>query len=260
MAQDSILEVEGLTKTFHTKNGVVNAVKGISFNVERSEVFGFLGANGAGKSTTIGMITTQLLPDAGRIVVGGQDLTKNTAEIRRNIGVVALHNNLERRLTAMENLYFHGRYFAMSKAEIKEKSEDLLQRFGLWERRNDYVGSYSGGMAQRLKIARAMLHDPKILFLDEPTTGLDPNYRQILWDEMLEMNKNGTTIFLTTHYMEEVEHFCSHVAIMKQGSILARGTVQELEEKTGTHSLNDVFLVLTDHDGVDDRKSANGRE
>lgn len=252
-----VLEVRNLKKQYKTKNGTVDAVKGISFQVKKGEIFGFLGANGAGKSTTINMVTTQLLPSGGQILVDGEDLTGNVAAIRRKIGVVAQHNNLERSLTAEENLYFHGLYFGMDERVIRERSEELLKKFGLWDRRKDYVKSYSGGMAQRLKIARAMLHDPEILFLDEPTTGLDPNYRKILWDQMLKMNKEGTTIFLTTHYMEEVENFCQHVAIMKKGEMLACGTVQELEKKTGTHSLNDVFLVLTNRDGVDDRQSVN---
>jgi ABC-2 type transport system ATP-binding protein len=256
----SVLEVKDLKKTYKTKNGVVDAVKGISFHVEKGEIFGFLGANGAGKSTTINMVTTQLLPSSGQIIYDGRDLTSDVASIRRKIGVVAQHNNLERSLTAEENLYFHGRYFGMDPKDIKEQSEELLNKFGLWDRRKDFVKSYSGGMAQRLKIARAMLHRPEILFLDEPTTGLDPNYRNILWDQMLKMNKEGTTIFLTTHYMEEVENFCEHVAIMKKGDMLAYGTVGELEDKTGTTSLNDVFLVLTNRDGVDDRQSANGEE
>jgi ABC-2 type transport system ATP-binding protein len=252
-----VLEVKNLKKQYQTNNGVVDAVKGISFHVNNGEIFGFLGANGAGKSTTINMVTTQLLPTSGQILYDGVDLTRDVAAIRRKIGVVAQHNNLERNLTAEENLYFHGRYFGMTPKAIREKSDELLNKFGLWDRRKDFVRSYSGGMAQRLKIARAMLHDPEVLFLDEPTTGLDPNYRNILWDQMLKMNQAGTTIFLTTHYMEEVENFCEHVAIMKQGSLLAYGTVKELEEKTKTTSLNDVFLVLTNRDGVDDRQSAN---
>lgn len=255
-----VLEVRDLKKDYETKKGTVNAVKGISFHIDSGEIFGFLGANGAGKSTTINMLTTQLLPSGGKIIYNGEDLTKNVEAIRRRIGVVAQHNNLERHLTAEENLYFHGRYFGMNKKEIAERSEFLLKRFGLWERRKDYVGSYSGGMAQRLKIARAMIHDPEILFLDEPTTGLDPNYRQILWEQMLEMNRDGTTIFLTTHYMEEVENFCQHVAIMKKGEMLAYGTVKELEKDTGTDDLNSVFLALTNSDGVDLRKSANVEE
>ena len=254
---EHVLEVRDLRKQYRTKNGAVDAVKGISFNVEKGEVFGFLGANGAGKSTTINMVTTQLLPTSGQFIYDGQDLTGDVASIRRRIGVVAQHNNLERSLTAEENLYYHGRYFGMDPKTIRERSEELLNKFGLWDRRKDFVKSYSGGMAQRLKIARAMLHEPEILFLDEPTTGLDPNYRNILWDQMLKMNREGTTIFLTTHYMEEVENFCRHVDIKKKGEMLAYGTVKELEEKTGTSSLNDVFLVLTNRDGVDERTSAN---
>ena len=203
------------------------------------------------------MVTTQLLPTGGKILYDGKDLTGDVAAIRRKIGVVAQHNNLERQLTAEENLYYHGRYFGMDPKVIRERSEALLRKFGLWERRKDFVRSYSGGMAQRLKIARAMLHNPEVLFLDEPTTGLDPNYRKILWDQMLKMNREGTTIFLTTHYMEEVESFCDHVAIMKQGELLAYGTVEDLEKQTGTRSLNDVFLTLTDRDSVDDRQTAN---
>jgi ABC-2 type transport system ATP-binding protein len=256
---DVILQVRDLKKTYHSKHEDVEAVKGVSFSVRRGEVFGFLGANGAGKSTTINMVTTQLDPTGGEILFDGQDMTDRPSELRRHIGVVAQHNNLERRLTAEENLYFHGRYFGMDKDLIAERSEDLLKKFGLWERRGDYVGSYSGGMAQRLKIARAMLHSPELLFLDEPTTGLDPNYRQILWDQMLKMNAEGTTIFLTTHYMEEVEQFCQHVCIMKRGELLADGTVEELERETGTTSLNDVFLALTNGEDMDLRASANGR-
>ncbi|MBS5519546.1 MAG: ABC transporter ATP-binding protein [Acidaminococcus intestini] len=255
--KETVLQVENLQKDFKAKSGVIHAVKHVSFHVEKGEIFGFLGANGAGKSTTINMVTTQLLPTGGKILYDGKDLTGDVAAIRRKIGVVAQHNNLERQLTAEENLYYHGRYFGMDPKVIRARSEELLRKFGLWERRKDFVRSYSGGMAQRLKIARAMLHNPEVLFLDKPTTGLDPNYRKILWDQMLKMNREGTTIFLTTHYMEEVESFCDHVAIMKQGELLAYGTVEGLEKQTGTHSLNDVFLTLTDRDGVDDRQSAN---
>ena len=148
----------------------------------------------------------------------------------------------------------------MDRDIIRGRFEELLKKFGLWDRRDDYVKNCSGGMAQSLKIVRAMLHSPEILFLDEPTTGLDPNFRNILWDQMLKMNREGTTIFLTTNYMEEVESFCRHVAIMKKGELLACGTVRELEERAGAKSLNDVFLVLTNRDGVDGRQSANTEE
>ena len=233
--KETVLQVENLQKDFKAKSGVIHAVKHVSFQVEKGEIFGFLGANGAGKSTTINMVTTQLLPTGGKILYDGKDLTGDVAAIRRKIGVVAQHNNLERQLTAEENLYYHGRYFGMDPKVIRERSEALLRKFGLWERRKDFVRSYSGGMAQRLKIARAMLHNPEVLFLDEPTTGLDPNYRKILWDQMLKMNREGTTIFLTTHYMEEVEQICSRIAIIDHGHVLATGTCEELKNmiKTG---------------------------
>ena len=239
---DNILEVRDLVKNYKTKKGTTQAVKGISFHVERGEIFGFLGANGAGKSTTINMVTTQLLPDGGQIIYDGEDLTADTAAIRRKIGVVAQHNNLERSLTAEENLYFHGRYFGMKTSEIKERSQELLTKFGLWDRRKDFVRNYSGGMAQRLKIARAMLHKPEILFLDEPTTGLDPNYRNILWDQMLKMNREGTTIFLTTHYMEEAEKLCDYITMIKNGKIVTEGTIQEVIKKSPYDNLEEAYL------------------
>ena len=254
--KETVLQVENLQKDFKAKSGVIHAVKHVSFQVEKGEIFGFLGANGAGKSTTINMVTTQLLPTGGKILYDGKDLTGDVAAIRRKIGVVAQHNTGAAAHGRGEPLLSRSLFWHGPKV-IRERSEALLRKFGLWERRKDFVRSYSGGMAQRLKIARAMLHNPEVLFLDEPTTGLDPNYRKILWDQMLKMNREGTTIFLTTHYMEEVESFCDHVAIMKQGELLAYGTVEDLEKQTGTRSLNDVFLTLTDRDGVDDRQTAN---
>lgn len=262
---DLILDVKGLKKSFRAKNGhVVNAVKGISFQVERGEIFGFLGPNGAGKSTTISMLTTQLAADGGEILLDGKSVLEDPVAARAKIGVVAQHNNLDRSLTARENLLFHARYFGMDKQTARERADELLKKFGLWERKNDAVGSFSGGMAQRLKIARAMMHKPDILFLDEPTTGLDPNYREILWREMLALNKKGTTIFLTTHYMEEPEKFCHNIAIVNQGEIKAFGTSQQLTmlpantsaadavnddiDSTSEHetsTLNDVFVYLT---------------
>lgn len=227
---DDILEVKGLRKTFHSKNGTtVEAVKGISFSVKRGEVFGFLGPNGAGKSTTISMLTTQLKADSGEILLDGSSVIGDPVSARAKMGVVAQYNNLDRALTARENLLFHARYFGMDRDTAKERADGYLESFGLWDRRNDYVSTYSGGMAQRLKIARAMMHHPAILFLDEPTTGLDPNYREILWKNMMELNSEGTTIFLTTHYMEEPERFCQHIAIVSSGELKAYGTSDELK-------------------------------
>ena len=228
--KDYILDVKDLKKTFHLKNGSeIKAVRGISFHVERGEIFGFLGPNGAGKSTTINMLTTGLKADAGEILIDGKSAIQYPEEARGRIGVVAQHNNLDRSLTARENLLFHADYFGMDHSEAQKKADEYLEKFGLTERQNDPVSTFSGGMSQRLKIARAMMHSPEILFLDEPTTGLDPNYREILWEQMLELNRIGTTIFLTTHYMEEPERFCRNIAIVSHGELKAIGTAEELK-------------------------------
>ncbi|MGI6233584.1 MAG: ABC transporter ATP-binding protein [Prevotella sp.] len=251
MTQDFILNVKNLKKTYRNKNGhEVEAVKGISFDVRRGEIFGFLGPNGAGKSTTISMLTTQLATSGGEILIDGISAIENPVEARAKIGVVAQHNNLDRSLTARENLLFHARYFGMDKKIAQERADAYLEAFGLADRQNDYVSTYSGGMAQRLKIARAMMHSPELLFLDEPTTGLDPNYREILWEQMLKLNRQGTTIFLTTHYMEEPERFCQHIAIINHGELKALGTSDELKalvpkEQIQKPTLDDVFVYLT---------------
>lgn len=259
MNTDNILVVHNLKKTFHGKNGSeVQAVRGISFSVRRGEIFGFLGPNGAGKSTTITMLTTGLKPDEGEILLDGISVTDHPTEARARIGVVAQHNNLDRSLTARENLLYHARYFGMNRKEAREKADRYLEKFGLADRQNDYVRTYSGGMAQRLKIARAMMHTPDILFLDEPTTGLDPNYREILWEQMLDLNRQGTTIFLTTHYMEEPERFCKDIAIVSSGELKAMGTKEELKSMIPPRAdgrettLDDVFVSLT---GGNDRDS-----
>jgi ABC-2 type transport system ATP-binding protein len=247
---DNILSVRDLKKTYHTKNGTtVEAVKGISFDVKRGEIFGFLGANGAGKSTTISMLTTQLKTSGGDAEIDGISVVKDPVKVRSKIGVVAQHNNLDRSLTAKENLLFHARYFGMDMNVAKKRADEYLEKFGLAERQNDYVSSYSGGMAQRLKIARAMMHRPEILFLDEPTTGLDPNYREILWEQMMELNKQGTTIFLTTHYMEEPERFCENIAIMDRGELKAMGTSDELKAMIPSKNIISLKLdQVTDED------------
>lgn len=226
----NILEVKNLKKVFLKKDGSKHtAVNGISFNLKAGEIFSFLGPNGAGKSTTINMVTTQLTPTKGEILLENKSIKEYPTFARSKIGIVAQHNNLDRGLTAKENLIYHGQYFGMDKKTATVKADKLLKDFGLFDWRNDYVKSYSGGMAQRLKIARAIMHEPEILFLDEPTTGLDPAYREILWEHVLKLNKeNHTTVFLTTHYMEEPERFSDRVAIYNKGEIKAIGTVEEL--------------------------------
>lgn len=234
-----ILEVNNLKKVFKKANGESHtAVNGISFDLYEGEVFSFLGPNGAGKSTTINMVTTQLSLTSGTIKIDGEDIKKNPINARTKIGIVAQHNNLDRGLTAHENLLYHGRYFGLSKEESEKRAESLLKDFGLYDWKDDYVKSFSGGMAQRLKIARAIMHKPAILFLDEPTTGLDPAYREILWEHVLRLNKeNKTTVFLTTHYMEEPERFSDRVAIYNKGEIKAIGTIDELRKQIPSESL-----------------------
>lgn len=228
----TILEVQNLKKVYQKKNGGTHtAVNGISFALKKGEIFSFLGPNGAGKSTTINMLTTQLSPTSGEILFQAQSITDNPSLVRSKVGIVAQHNNLDRGLTARENLIYHGRYFGMSHQEVNRKADELLASFGLTDWQNEYVKSFSGGMVQRLKIARAIMHEPDILFLDEPTTGLDPAYREILWDHVLRLNKEKqTTVFLTTHYMEEPERFSDRIVIYNQGEIKAIGTVAELRE------------------------------
>lgn len=255
---DTILQVKNLKKTYVSKKGAkVEAVKGISFDVPRGEIFGFLGPNGAGKSTTIAMLTTQLAASSGEILLDGLSVIDHPVSARSKIGVVAQHNNLDRGLSAEENLLFHARYFGMNKKEAQEKSTYYLKKFGLYDRKDDYVKNYSGGMAQRLKIARAMMHTPDVLFLDEPTTGLDPNYRAILWEAMMDLNKQGTTIFLTTHYMEEPEQFCHQIAIVNQGEIKAYGTADELKAMIPSHTIVSVKLTRVDEALLADLKMPN---
>ncbi|WP_027631935.1 daunorubicin resistance protein DrrA family ABC transporter ATP-binding protein [Clostridium hydrogeniformans] len=258
---NNILEVRDLKKEFTlSKDRKIQAVKGISFDVRRGEVFGFLGPNGAGKSTTISMLTTQKEATSGDILIDGESLVKNPASARRKIGVVAQHNNLDRGLTARENLIYHARYFGIDNKTANKRADEYLERFGLTERQHDYVRSYSGGMAQRLKIARAIMHNPDILFLDEPTTGLDPSYRNILWEQMLELNKAGTTIFLTTHYMEEPEQLCDRIAIVDQGELKAIGTSDQLKALIPSNNIVSIKLSNLKDEFIKEAKSLQDLE
>lgn len=228
---ESILRTKNVRKEFSlSKDRKIEAVKGIDLEVKRGEIFGFLGPNGAGKSTMISMLTTQRQPTSGEIFIDGQPLLADPAGARRKIGVVAQHNNLDKGLTARENLVYHAKYFGLDDSTANQRADEYLEKFGLTDRQHDFVKSYSGGMAQRLKIARAIMHHPDILFLDEPTTGLDPAYRAILWEQILTLNRTGTTIFLTTHYMEEPEQLCDRIAIVDKGELQALGTPEELKQ------------------------------
>jgi len=214
-----MITVDNLVKRYPKRP--VNSVDNISFQVTQGEAFGLLGPNGAGKSTTIGTITTRVRPTGGQVLIGDVDVARDPVAARRRLAVVPQRNNLDRALTARENLLFHGAYFGYSKRERAQRADALLQEFGLGERGEEKTDKYSGGMAQRLMIARALMHDPELLVLDEPTTGVDPQARLFVWDRISELNKRGLTLLLTTHDMVEVERLCTRVAIMDHGKILA---------------------------------------
>lgn len=237
-----MIRVQNLTKTF----GDFTAVKDISFHVGRGEIFAFLGPNGAGKTTTIKMLTTLLSPTSGAIELDGLDPTVNTKEARQRFGIVFQDPSLDAEQTAYENMELHGVLYHVPSRLRPGRIEHLLRTFELWERKDSYVKTFSGGMKRRLEIARGFLHTPAILFLDEPTLGLDPQSRNQLWTHVKNLNEaEKTTVFLTTHYMDEAERVAHRIAIMDHGSIVAVGTSGELKQQTNTGSLEAAFLALT---------------
>ena len=235
------IRVERLRKVFRSGGAEVRAVDGIDLEVADGEFFGLLGPNGAGKSTTIGMLTTRVIPTEGRAYVAGVDVVADPATAKRFIGVVPQTNTLDRQLTVAENLEFHGRYFGMPRREAAARTSELLDLFKLADRAGARINELSGGMAQRLMVARALVHRPRILFLDEPTSGIDPQTRLALWDTLRGLHAEGQTILLTTHYMEEAEALCERLAIVDHGKVLALGTPAELEERLGA----DTVITLT---------------
>jgi ABC-2 type transport system ATP-binding protein len=211
------------------KEFVITALDGVSLNVEPGEVFGLLGPNGAGKSTTIGILTTRVRPTSGEAWVGDFEVWRQQVEAKRLIGVVQQRPNLDFGLTAREILTFHASYYGIASAERNRHAAELLERFQLTERADEIVRGYSGGMMQRLSIARAMMHDPQVLFLDEPSTGLDPQTKLLLWEIIREYNRGGRTIVLTTHNMDEADSLCGRIAIVDHGKVIAEGTPAELK-------------------------------
>jgi ABC-2 type transport system ATP-binding protein len=239
-----VIRTDGLTKVFPGRgNAPLTAVDHLGLSVRRGEIFGLLGPNGAGKTTTVGMLTTRVVPTSGRAVVGGVDIVADPARAKQVIGVVPQSNTLDRDLTVWQNLYFHGRYFGMPASEAKQEAGRLLEQFRLADRASANVATLSGGMAQRLMVARAILHRPRILFLDEPTAGLDPQSRIALWDILAELHGAGQTILVTTHYMEEADHLCDRVAIMDHGRILALDTPAGLKRSLGADTIVRVGTV-----------------
>jgi ABC-2 type transport system ATP-binding protein len=237
-----MIRVQNLVKTF----GDFTAVKDISFDVGQGEIFAFLGPNGAGKTTTIKMLTTLLRPTSGTIELDGLDPTAKTKEARQRFGIVFQDPSLDAEQTAYENMDLHGVLYHVPRKLRAERIELLLKTFELWERKDSYVKTFSGGMKRRLEIARGFLHTPAILFLDEPTLGLDPQSRNQLWTHVKRLNETEkTTVFLTTHYMDEADRVAHRIAIMDHGSIIAVGTSAELKQQTSTDTLEEAFLSLT---------------
>ena len=237
-----MIRVEKLIKKF----GEFTAVDDISFQVGPGEIFAFLGPNGAGKTTTIKMLTTLLRPTSGTLEIDGLDPIAHPNEVRKRFGIVFQDPSLDGDMTVYENMEIHGIFYHVPRKIRLGRIEQLLRLFELWERRNEQVKLFSGGMKRRLEIARALLHIPKILFLDEPTLGLDPQTRNQLWTHVKHLNQTeGVTVFLTTHYMDEADRVAQRIAIIDHGKIVAQGTPQELKQQTGKDSLEEAFLALT---------------
>jgi ABC-2 type transport system ATP-binding protein len=235
-AQESgIIHTEDLTKVYPGTDFV--AVDKLNLDVRAGEIFGLLGPNGAGKTTTAGMLTTRVVPTSGRAFLAGVDVAAHPALAKQLSGIVSQQNTLDRQLTVWENLYFHGRLFGMGAKASRQVADDLLARFQLSKWAKASVYALSGGMAQRLMVARAIFHRPSVLFLDEPTAGLDPQSRLALWDLLGELHRDGQTILLTTHYMEEADQLCDRVAIMDHGRVLALDTPAALKRSTGADTI-----------------------
>ncbi len=234
-AREPVIVTEQLTKRYHGADFL--AVDRLDLIVHTGEIFGLLGPNGAGKTTTAGMLTTRVIPTSGRARVAGVDILEHPALAKQFLGVVSQTNTLDRQLSVWENLYFHGRLFGISAAESRATADRLLERFQLAKWAKASVYALSGGMAQRLMVARSIFHRPAVLFMDEPTAGLDPQSRLALWQILQELNVEGQTILLTTHYMEEADQLCGRVAIMDHGRILALDTPENLKRSTGIDTI-----------------------
>lgn len=237
-----MIHVQNLTRTF----GAFTAVNDVSFDVAKGEIFAFLGPNGAGKTTTIKMLTTLLKPTSGQIQLDALDPQSQQNEVRKRFGIVFQDPSLDGDLTAMENMEIHGVLYHVPHKIRRQRTEELLNLFELWDRRNNQVKKFSGGMKRRLEIARGFLHTPKILFLDEPTLGLDPQSRNQLWTIVKKVNEaEQVTVFLTTHYMDEADRVAHRVGVIDHGKLVAQGTPAAIKEQTGAATLEEAFLALT---------------
>jgi ABC-2 type transport system ATP-binding protein len=243
----SIIRTRDLRKTFKGRGGAVEAVKGVDLDVKGGEIFGFLGPNGAGKTTTLRMLATLIPPTSGEASVAGVDLLRDPAKVRQQIGYVAQGGGSDPLMTGRGELVIQGRLFGMSRKQAEARATEVLAALDLTEAAGRTTGTYSGGMRRRLDIGMGMVHQPKLLFLDEPTTGLDPQARANLWDEVRKLRDGGTTIFLTTHYLEEADILCDRVAIIDHGTIVAEGTPAELKKAIAGDVIT---LGIAEHDRV----------
>jgi ABC-2 type transport system ATP-binding protein len=242
---ESAISVKNLTKSF---KGGVTAVNDVSFEVAKGKTFAFLGPNGAGKTTTIKMLTTLLDPTSGSLMVNGADPTKHPNDARRSFGIVFQDASTDDELTAYENMFLHAGLYGVPRNETAGRIKEMLEFVELWDRKDSLVKTFSGGMKRRLEIARGLLHTPAILFLDEPTVGLDPQTRNHIWSYIKKLNQErGLTVFFTTHYMDEVERIADQVAIIDHGKLIANDTVAGIIKSAGADSLEAAFIKLTGH-------------
>ncbi len=254
---ENIIEVKDLRKTYA---GNVEAVRGVSFAVKTGEFFGFLGPNGAGKTTTINMLVDLVKRTSGDIIIDGLRLEKNPREIYGKIGFAMQEVGLDETSTAREMLQLHGRLYHLPADQIDAQIDKLLKLVELEKVADKFTHTYSGGMRRRFDLALSLIHQPKILFLDEPTQGLDPHARQLIWQHLRELNQAGMTIFLTTHFMEEAEALCTRLAVMDKGQIVTEGTVQELLAKHDAKTLEEVFLKTTGSNLGEEEVNANAAD
>jgi ABC-2 type transport system ATP-binding protein len=243
-AEIPALRVEKLKKTY--SNGLL-ALDGVSLEIKSGRFFGLLGPNGAGKTTLINSIVSLARPDSGRVEVFGRDAFEEFREARRMIGVSPQEMNLDKFLTVEEVLLYHAGYYGVEKVKARERADELLERFGLARKRKDRVNTLSGGMKRRVMFARALMHDPKVLFLDEPTAGVDVELRYSLWEYIRELNHAGLTILLTTHYLEEAEELCEEIALINDGRIAAQDTSTGLKTRYGARNIEEVYLKVMGH-------------
>ena len=237
-----VISLHAVTKQF----GEVMAVNNVSFEVGKGELFALLGPNGAGKSTTIKMLTTLLKPTSGTLTLAGHDVAKEQDAVRKSFGIVFQDPSVDNEMTAYENMELHAALYGVSGSQTKARVKDLLELVELWDRRSTQVKNFSGGMKRRLEIARGLLHHPHVLFLDEPTLGLDTQTRNLLWDYVKKMSRSeGMTVFFTTHYLEEAEDVADRIGMIDHGKLIALGTTKELTKQTGTKTLEEAYLELT---------------